>query len=66
MSGAEQYQKNAHKVASNEQLVLLIFEKAITMMWSARDRLKEGKKIGSSRRFTFGSSLVYGASSVLR
>jgi flagellar protein FliS len=45
MSGAEQYQKNAHKVASNEQLVLLIFEKAITMMWSARDRLKEGKKL---------------------
>ena len=27
MSGAEQYQKNAHNVASNEQLVLLIFGK---------------------------------------
>ena len=45
MSGAEQYQKNAHKVASNEQLVLLIFEKAITLMWEAREKLNEGQKI---------------------
>ena len=45
MSGAEQYQKNAHNVASNEQLVLLIFEKAITLMWEAREKLNEGKKV---------------------
>ena len=45
MSGAEQYQKNAHNVASNEQLVLLIFEKAITLMWEARAKLSEGKKV---------------------
>ena len=45
MSGAEQYQKNAHNVASNEQLVLLIFEKAITLMWEAREKLSEGKKV---------------------
>lgn len=45
MSGAEQYQKNAHNVASNEQLVLLIFEKAITLMWEARGKLDEGKKV---------------------
>jgi flagellar protein FliS len=45
MSGAEQYQKNAHNIASNEQLVLLIFEKAITLMWEAREKLSEGKKV---------------------
>lgn len=45
MSGAEQYQKNAHNVASNEQLVLLIFEKAITLMWEARAKLSDGKKV---------------------
>ena len=45
MSGAEQYQKNAHNVASNEQLVLLIFEKAITLVWEAREKLSEGKKV---------------------
>ena len=45
MSGAEQYQKNAHNVASNEQLVLLIFEKAITLMWEAQEKLSEGKKV---------------------
>ena len=45
MSGAEQYQKNAHNVASNEQLVLLIFEKAITLMWEVREKLAEGQKI---------------------
>ena len=45
MSGAEQYQKNAHNVASNEQLVLLISEKAITLMWEAREKLSEGQKI---------------------
>ena len=45
MSGAEQYQKNAHNVASNEQLVLLIFEKAITLMWEARAKLSDGQKV---------------------
>lgn len=45
MSGAEQYQKNAHNVASNEQLVLLIFEKAITLMWEAREKLDAGQKV---------------------
>lgn len=45
MSGAEQYQKNAHNVASNEQLVLLIFEKAITLMWEVREKLAEGQKV---------------------
>ena len=45
MSGAEQYQKNAHNVASNEQLVLLIFEKAITLMWEAREKLDAGLKV---------------------
>ncbi len=44
MSGTEQYQKNAHHTASNEQLVLLIFEKAITLMWEAREKLGEEKK----------------------
>lgn len=45
MSGADQYQKNAHNVASNEQLVLLMYEKAITLMWEAREKLSEGKKL---------------------
>ena len=45
MPGAEQYQKNAHNVASKEQLVLLIFEKAITLMWEAREKLSEDKKV---------------------
>ena len=37
--------RNAHNVASNEQLVLLIFEKAITLMWEAREKLSEDRKI---------------------
>lgn len=45
MSGADQYQKNAHNVASNEQLVLLIYEKAITLMWEAREQLSKGGKL---------------------
>ena len=45
MSGAEQYQKNAHHTASNEQLVLLIYEKAITLMWDARTSLEKKEKL---------------------
>jgi flagellar secretion chaperone FliS len=45
MSGAEQYKKNAHHTASNEQLVLLIYEKSITLMWEARTSLEKKEKL---------------------
>jgi len=45
MSGAEQYKKNAHHTATNEQLVLLLFEKAITLMWASREKLQEQNKL---------------------
>ena len=47
MSGAEQYQKNAHHTASNEHLVLLIYEKAITLMWEARESLEKEEKLNA-------------------
>jgi len=47
MSGAEQYKKNAHHTATNEQLVLLLFEKAITLMWESREKLQEQNKLGA-------------------
>ena len=43
--GADQYQQNSHHVASNEQLVLFVYEKAITKMWEAREVIAEGKKV---------------------
>ena len=43
--GADQYQQNSHNVASNEQLVLFVYEKAITKMWEARALIEDGNKI---------------------
>ena len=47
MSGVEQYQKNSHHTANNEQLVLLIYEKAITLMWEARESLEKEEKLNT-------------------
>lgn len=44
MKGIEQYKRSSNSVASNEQLVLRVFEKAITLMWQARESLEEGNK----------------------
>ena len=44
MKGIEEYRKNSHHVATNEQLVLRAFEKAITLMWSAHEKLEEEEK----------------------
>ena len=43
--GAGQYQHNSHLVATNEQLVLLMYEKAITIMWDAREQIANGEKL---------------------
>lgn len=43
--GADQYQQNSHQVASKEQLVLFVFEKAITVMWEARSTIENGSKV---------------------
>jgi len=45
MKGIEEYRKNSHKVATNEQLVLRAFEKAITLMWSVHEKLEENDKV---------------------
>ena len=37
--GIEEYKKSSNHIASNEQLVLRVYEKAITLMWSARDKM---------------------------
>ena len=42
--GADQYQQNSHQVASKEQLVLFVYEKAITEMWEAREKIAAGQK----------------------
>jgi len=39
--GIEEYKKSSNEIASNEQLVLRVFEKAITLMWSAREKMAE-------------------------
>jgi flagellar biosynthetic protein FliS len=44
MKGIEEYKKNSHTVATNEQLVLRAFEKAITSMWSVHERLSSEDK----------------------
>jgi flagellar biosynthetic protein FliS len=43
--GADQYRQNSHQVASKEQLVLFVFEKAITVMWEARATIEAGEKV---------------------
>lgn len=43
--GADQYRQNSHHVASKEQLVLFVFEKAITAMWEARGTIEQGNKV---------------------
>lgn len=42
--GADQYQQNSHHIASKEQLVLFVYEKAITEMWEAREKIAAGQK----------------------
>ena len=42
MSGIDDYRKSANEVATNEQLVLRAFEKAITMLWESNAQLEEG------------------------
>ena len=39
--GIEDYKKRSNHVASNEQLVLRVYEKAITVMWAAREKMLE-------------------------
>jgi flagellar biosynthetic protein FliS len=45
MKGIEEYKKNSHNVATNEQLVLRAFEKAITLMWSVHEKLENNDKV---------------------
>ena len=45
MKGIEEYRKNSHHVATNEQLVLRAFEKAISLMWAVHEKLEEGDKV---------------------
>jgi len=37
--GIEEYKKSSNHIASNEQLVLRVYEKAITLMWAAREKM---------------------------
>tara|TARA_B110000037_G_C17089148_1_gene493262 strand:- start:30 stop:404 length:375 start_codon:yes stop_codon:yes gene_type:complete len=39
--GIEDYKKSSNHIASNEQLVLRVYEKAITVMWAARAKMLE-------------------------
>lgn len=39
--GIDEYKKSSNHIASNEQLVLRVYEKAITLMWSAREKILE-------------------------
>ena len=41
--GIDEYRKSSNHIASNEQLVLRVYEKAITLMWSAREKLMEAE-----------------------
>jgi flagellar secretion chaperone FliS len=43
--GIEDYQKSSNHVASNEQLVLRVYEKAITVMWAAREKMLEDNSL---------------------
>lgn len=45
MTGIKEYTKNSNHVATNEQLVLKAYEKAITLMWEARAKLEAGDKL---------------------
>jgi len=47
MQGIKAYEKSSNQAATNEQLVLRAFEKAITLMWEARDCLADGDKLGA-------------------
>jgi flagellar protein FliS len=40
--GIEEYKKSSHNIATNEQLVLRVYEKAITLMWEAREKMLNG------------------------
>lgn len=51
--GADQYLQNSHHTASKEQLVLRVFEKAITEMWEIRDLLQNGDKVECVEKFHF-------------
>ena len=35
----DEYKKSSHSIATNEQLVLRVYEKAITLMWEAREKM---------------------------
>ena len=41
MKGIEEYKRNSHQVATNEQLVLRAFEKSISLMWAVHEHLEE-------------------------
>lgn len=45
--GIDEYKKSSNHIASNEQLVLRVYEKAITLMWSAREKMdNDGDFVG--------------------
>lgn len=44
MKGIDQYKQSSHHIATNEQLVLRVFEKAITLMWEANEKIDNEDK----------------------
>ena len=42
MPGIDDYRRSSNEVATNEQLVLRAFEKAITLLWESNAQLEEG------------------------
>ena len=42
MPGIDDYRRSSNEVATNEQLVLRAFEKAITLLWESNSQLEEG------------------------
>jgi flagellar biosynthetic protein FliS len=47
VQGIKAYEKSSNQAATNEQLVLRVFEKAIVLMWEARDCLDQGDKLSA-------------------
>ena len=58
MKGIEEYKKNSHQVATNEQLVLRAFEKAITLMWTAHEKLEDDDRSGSVQDLHHTRSII--------
>ena len=47
MKGIQAYRKSTIKTSSNEELVLRLFEVAISSMWEGFEHLDENKKVDS-------------------